>query len=121
MIIATPAVQINTSDGSTNPQNNISIQGGGIGLSCANGAMMQDGLLAPSSSNVALSFPPGVITAVVIAVVAITTTDLIVNAGTTPQAFNIPAGQGMLFYGLTSAKISLSSALGGKIQYAIGG
>lgn len=123
MVNVFPAVQLNALDPATNPVANLMLQVGGIGLSCQNGITMQDSVALPANStNVALAFPIGVTTAVVIYVAAITTTDLIVKVGSgSPVSLSLPANQGMLLYGLTSAQVSLNSVLGGHIQYAVGG
>ena len=122
MISAIPAAQINFVDPFTDPQA-APLQTGGTGLACANGYIqVPDATLAPSSSTVALAFPLGVTTAVVIYIAALTATDLIVKVGSgSPVSLPIPVGQGAFFYGITSANISLNSVLGGKIQYAVGG
>lgn len=114
-------IQINTSDLSTKPEDNIMAQVGGIGLVCQNGVMMQDATLAASTSNLPLPFPVGVTTAVFIFIAAITTTDLIVKVGGTPVSLSVPQNQGLVLYSISSSVITLSSVAGGKIQYAIGG
>lgn len=97
------------------------LQTGGIPLYCPNGLVAQDATLAPSTSLLPLSFPVGVTTAVVIYIAATLAVDLVVNIGSTPFAMSVPRGQGVLLYNLTSAQISVSSVLGGNIQYAVGG
>ena len=122
MINAFLAMQVSTIDLSTNPQNNIVIQAGGIGLLCPNGVLMQDLTLAASSSNITLAFPNIVTTALFICITAITTTDLIVKVGSgSPVSLSIPSHQSVMLYNLTSSQVSLSSAAGGQVQYAIGG
>lgn len=122
MINAIPAIQINTIDLSTSPQNNIIAQIGGVGISCPNGVLMQDTTLAANTVNAAPAFPIGVSTAIFIFVAAITTTDLIVKVGTgSPVSLSVPANQGIMLYTLASNAITFNSVLGGKIQYAIGG
>lgn len=121
MITATPTIQINTVDPSANPQANIMAYTGGGPILCPNSTILQDATLPAATVSAALSFPVGVTTAAFIFIAALTTTDLLVNVGTSPTAIPIPARQGIILYGLTSAKISVSSAAGGAIQYAIGG
>lgn len=119
MVTVTPALQIGLVDPATVAQ---SAQAGGQGLPCLIGSVLQEAVLAAHSSGVALPFPIGVSTAVVIFISAVAATDLVVNIGSgSPIAMSIPAYQGTFLYGLTSAQISVSSVLGGKIQYAIGG
>lgn len=123
MVNAFPAIQLNTIDLAVSPQTNIMAQVGGIGLTCQNGVVLQDIILAAASTNVALLFPTGISTAVFIYISSITTSDLVVKVGSgSPVALPpIPYKQGMLLYGLTSAQISLNTVLGGQVQYAIGG
>jgi len=120
-----PSIQVLVNDPATNPTQNVAAQTGNIGILCTNsGAAMQDVVLPAATSALALPFPIGVTTALVLYVAAITTTDLIVNitlGGHTVSLPPIPQGQGMIFYGLTAVQITLSSALGGQIQYAVGG
>lgn len=119
-VTANAALQISTVDGSTTPTN-VAAQSGGIALYCPNSALQQDATLPASTSLLPLSFPVGVTTAVFVYIASVTCTDLIVNVGSSPFALPVPLGQGMLLYNITSAHISISSVLGGKIQYAVGG
>lgn len=123
MTNAFPAVQVLTSDAATNPQMVTVTQTQGIGLQCPNGVISNlDMVLAPASSNIALPFPNGASASVFIYIFALTTTDLIIRVGGALTALPaLPLGQGQLFYGLSSAQINVSSALGGHIQYAVGG
>lgn len=121
MIQAYPSAQLGTVDAGTSPQNNILAQTKGLGLQCSNGVLMQDVTLAAGSANVALAFPSGVTTAVYIFIFAITTTDLIVKIGSSPVSCPVPYGMPTFFYGWTSAQISLSTVLGGQVQYSVGG
>lgn len=122
MVSAFPAIQINTIDASVSPQNNIVAQIGGIGLTCANGVLLQDVNLAPGTSNLPLAFPAGVGAAVFIYISSITVQDLVVSAGTPTAVLPpLPYRQGMLFYGLTVSEIFLSSVMGGQVQYVVGG
>lgn len=119
---AYPAVQINTVDLSTMPNNNIMAQIGGVGLSCPNGVVLQDLTLVANSTNIALAFPNGAATAVFIYISSVTTTDLIVKVGTgSPVSLSVPACMGTVLYSLASNAVSLNSVKGGKVQYAIGG
>lgn len=117
---AIPAIQLNIVDPATTIPFN-PLQTGNLPLYCPNGSLDQDATLPAATSSLALAFPVGVTTAVFIYISAITTTDLIINIGTSPFPVSVPLGQGMLLYGLTSAQVSISSVLGGKIQYSVGG
>lgn len=122
MVNAFPAIQISTIDLSVSPQNNVVAQIGGIGIYCATGVVLQDVVLAPGASSLALAFPTGVSAAAFIYISAITTTDLIVKVGSgSPVSLSLPANQGMMLYGLTSSQVSLNSVAGGQVQYAVGG
>lgn len=121
MVNAFPAVQVNVVDPSCNPQAPVFAQVGGVGLLCNSGVMLQDATLAPASSLVPLVFPLGITTAVFIYIAAAMTTDLKVNLGGTPLILSLPYKQGMLLYNISSSAITLSSVLGGQVQYAIGG
>lgn len=120
-----PSIQILVNDPATNPTQNVATQTGNIGILCTNsGATMQDVVLPAATSALALPFPIGVTTALVLYIAAITTTDLVVNitlGGHTVSLPPIPQGQGVVLYGLTSSQISISSVLGGQIQFAVGG
>ncbi len=120
---AFPAVQIQTSDPATQPEAVIIAQTQGCGLYCPKGVISNlDMILAPSSSGITLPFPNTATTSVFIYIFALNITDLVIHVGSSPVALPaLPLGQGQLFYGLTSAQISLSSVLGGNLQYAIGG
>lgn len=117
---ATPAVQVTIVDPAVNLTPN-PLESGGTPLYCPNGSVGQDATLPAATSSLALAFPVGVTTAVFVFVAAVTATDLVVNVGGTPFALPVPLGQGIMLYNITSAHVSLSSALGGKIQYAVGG
>ncbi len=120
-----PSIQILVNDPATNPTQNVAAQTGNIGILCTNsGATMQDVVLPAATSALALPFPINVTTALVLYIAAITTTDLVVNitlGGHTVSLPPIPQGQGIVLYGLTSSQISISSVLGGQIQFAVGG
>ena len=121
-VTATPALQINVVDPSTNPTDPIALQACGVALYCAGGAKSELPTLPAATANLPLPFPIGITTAVYIFIGAITCTDLIVKVGSgSPVALSVPLGQGVFFYGLTSSQITISSALGGQIQYSIGG
>lgn len=122
MIIAMPGVQIAVNNPSANPPNTIMAQVGGIGISCPNGVLVQEAALPPGSSNVALAFPVGVTVSAFVFIAALTATDLIIKTGSGLVALPIvPVGQGFIVYGLTAAQLSLSSLLGGQVQYVVGG
>lgn len=121
MLLATPALQLTTTDCSADPDDPITIYTGQQPLTCLNGGIMQVLTLPPTSSNIALPFPLGVTTAVYVFIAALTTSDLHVNIGSSPFAMPISYRQGTLLYGLTSAQLSLSSVQGGQVQYSIGG
>ena len=121
MITATPSAQISVVDSSVVPSSVGAVTPGGLGIVCPNGFMVQEAVLPPGTSDLALAFPVGVTTALVVYILPLTATDLKVNVGPSPFPLPVPMGQPALHYGLTSAQISLSSALGGRIQYAIGG
>lgn len=117
---ATPAVQVLVVDPAVTLTPS-PLQSGGTPLYCANGAVNQDATLPAATSLLPLAFPVGVTTAVYIFVASVTATDLKVNVGSSPFPVPIPLGQGITLYGLTSAQVSVSSVLGGKIQYSVGG
>lgn len=121
MINAILAAQLSTVDTLTDPQDCIVARNGGLGFPCPTGVLSQVTTLAAASSNVPLTFPTGVTTAAVIYIAAITTTDLIVKVGATPVSLTVPAKQFIVLYSLTSAVVSLSTVLGGDVQYAVGG
>jgi len=122
MVNAFPAVQFSSLDASATPQGNAAMQTPGVGIVCQTGVLMQDVTLAANATNVAPAFPAGVSTAAVIAVIAITTTDLTVKVGTgTPVSLSVPARQGLLLYGVASNAVTLSSVSGGQVQVAVGG
>lgn len=117
----TPALQISIVDPAAvlNPN---PIESGGIALYCANGQVTQEATLPASTASLALSFPVGVSSAVVIFIASMTCTDLIVKVGSgSPVSLPVPLGQGIFLYNLTSSQVSLNSVLGGRIQYTVGG
>jgi len=117
---ATPAIQVTLTGPSLNSPSAPPLQSGGLPLYCPNGVDGQAATLPASTSGLALAFPVGVTAAVFIFIAADTTTDLIVTVK--GQALPVlPQGQGMILYGLTTSQISLASALGGLIRYAVGG
>jgi hypothetical protein len=120
MITITPSAQLAIADSSLLPSSVGAVSPAGAPIICQNGWLVQDSILAPGSSGIALAFPLGVTTAQVIYLLPLTATDLMVNLGA-PSPLPLPMGQPMFLYGLTSIQISLSSVLGGKIQYGIGG
>ena len=119
MIIATPALQLSVVNAAEDPQNPPAIQTGGQPVLCPNSSAQQSITFPGSTSNSALPFPVGVTTAAIIFIAALSTTDLTVNIG--GVQIPIPARQGFVLYGLTSGQFSLSTALGGEVQYWIGG
>ena len=117
---ATPLVQVTLAAAYLGASSFGPIQSGGLPLYCPNGVDGQVATLPASTSGLALAFPAGVTTSVFIFIAADTTTDLIITVK--GQVLPVlPQGQGMIFYGLTSANISLASALGGQIRYTVGG
>lgn len=117
----TPAAQLTIVDPSVNVTPN-PLTSGGIAIYCANGvAGQREALLPAATSLLALNFPVGLTTAAIIFVAAITATDLKVNVGGTPFALPVPLGQGLFLYNLTTSQVSVSSVLGGTIQYYVGG
>ncbi len=126
MVNAFPASQLSTTDtncpGGLAPGVTPVLQFGGFGIPCATGFISQEVLLAAASSTVALAFPTGVTTAKVVYIAAgPNTTDLIVKVGGTPFSLQVPAGQGIFLYNITSANVSLNTVLGGLVSYAVGG
>lgn len=120
MVNAIPAVQINTV-GPSNPRENIIAYAGGVAMLCQTGTDAQVVTLAANSDEVPLPFPVGVTTATFVFVAALTATDLVVNVGDDAFPLPVPLRQGMVLYGLASSDISISSALGGDVQFAVGG
>lgn len=86
---------------------------------CPAGALAQEVTLPPASANVPLPFPIGVTTAKLLVVVALNIADLIVNYGA--ESLTVPAGQPLFLYKVLVSDVSLSSVLGGKIGYTVGG
>ena len=120
MVNAFPAVQVATVDPELSQQLNPVAATPGVGLVCLNGATTYDSVLPAASSGVQPNFPLGISTCVFIFILAITTTDLVVTVkGAALPA--LPQGQAYLFYGLTAAQVTLSSVLGGQLQYGVGG
>jgi hypothetical protein len=122
-VTITPSIQILSNDPSTNPEQNIAAQTGNFGILCPNsGAEMQNVTLPAATAALALPFPIGVTTGLVVYVAALTATDLIVKVGASnPVSLQIPQGQGLVLYNVASNAITLNSVLGGKIQFAVGG
>ncbi len=122
-VTVNPSIQILVNDPATDPAQNVAAQTGNLGILCTNsGAAMQDVTLAAATTALALPFPIGVTTALVIYIAALTTTDLLVNVGaSSPVSLSIPQGQGVVLYNLASNAVTLSSVLGGKIQFCVAG
>lgn len=123
MVNVFPALQLSATGPAVSPPDASVQVGGNIGISCLLGYVRAPQVtLASSSSGIALAFPTGVTTAKVIAIAAVTATDLIVKVGSSnPVSLQVPAGQGILLYNMTTAQVSLNSVLGGAVQYAVGG
>lgn len=119
MMSATPAVQINVTDGSANPQAVVMAQIGGIALACSKGILQQDVTLSSGTSNIGFKYPTGLATAKFVFVAAITTSDLIVTFQ--GGDLSVPYGQGIVLYNILLSDITLSTALGGQVQYVTGG
>lgn len=115
---ATPAIQV-TLTGPAVPLSAPPFQAGGLPLYCPNGNTDQTATLPAATSGLPLNFPVGVSTAIFVFIAADTATDLIVTVGS--FALPVPQGQGIVLYGIASNQISLGSALGGQIRYAVGG
>lgn len=118
MITITPAATVAVKDSAISPNPN-PIQFGGVTVNCPVGAMSQDVILAAASANVPLTFPVGVPTAAILAIYASGAADLIVKVS--GQALTVPINQPLFLYSVAAANISVSSVLGGKITYVVGG
>ena len=122
-IIITPLVQISAPDANIDQSSDILAQTPNVGIVCTNdGAELQVATLPSATSALALPFPIGVTTALILAIFATGTSDLYVNVGaSSPQALLVPAGQALLLYNIAKTSVSVSSVLGGKIKYIVGG
>ena len=121
VITAMPSASILLVDSSVVPSLTPTIPPGGLPVILPNGYLTVDVTLPPSTSSAALPFPTGVTTALVVYILAVTATDLLINVGPTPFALTLPQGQVLALYSITSAHLSVSTVLGGKLQYLIGG
>lgn len=122
MITITPTAQLSVVDSSTTPSTALPVTPGGLAVICPTGALIQDVALAASTVDAAPAFPIGVTTAKVVYILPVTVTDLIVSVGVAGAAdLSVPLGQPLILYNVAIAQLLISSALGGKIQYAIGG
>ena len=122
MITITPTAQLSVIDSSTTPSTNLPVTPGGLAVICPTGALIQDVDLAPATVDAAPAFPIGVTTAKVVYILPVTVADLIVSVGVAGAAdLEVPLGQPLVLYNVPVAQLLVSSALGGKIQYAVGG
>lgn len=122
MITITPTAQLSVIDSSTTPSTNLPVTPGGLAVVCPTGALIQDVTLAASTVDAAPAFPIGVTTAKVVYILPVTVTDLVVSVGVAGAAdLQVPLGQPLILYNVAVAQLLVSSALGGKIQYAVGG
>lgn len=118
MITVTPAATIALKDSGLSPNPN-PVPFGGLAVNCPKGALVQDVVLVANSSDVTLTFPVGVTTAAVLAILAADVSDLVVtNDGVD---LTVPLGQPLLLYSVAAADISVSSVKGGKVTYVVGG
>ncbi len=118
MITITPAATLAIKDSGLTPNPN-PIPFAGASISCPGGAMAQDVTLAAATSAAALPFPIGVATAKVLAIYAARVTDLIVTFDGTDH--EVPSGQPLFLYNVAAVDVSVSSVLGGKLTYVVGG
>jgi hypothetical protein len=118
MITVTPAVSVSTKDSALSPFPSEPMLGGQP-VACAKGGMGQDVALAAGSSGVSLPFPVGVTTAAIVAIVASGAADLIVNYKGQPHV--VPLGQAWFGYTVLASDLTVSTVLGGSIQYVVGG
>lgn len=117
-ITVTPGATISSKDSGISADPN-EIPFGGSAIKCPAGVMAQDVVLAAASSNVALTFPVGLSTAAFLAINAVNISDLIVKVS--GQSLTVPIGQPLFLYNVAASAISVSSVLGGKIAYVVGG
>lgn len=115
-ITPTAAVALKDAGVSANPN---PVPFGGLAVKCPVGALAADVVLAAATSERALPFPVGVTTAAFLAVLAVDVADLVVSYGA--QDLAVPLGQPLFLYGAAAADVSVSSVLGGKIAYVVGG
>lgn len=118
MITIKTDVVVSAKDANLSP-NPSPIAFGGGNVLCPAGVLAQEVSLAAASVNVALPFPIGVTTAKLLVIVALNIVDLIVNYGA--ESLTVPAGQPLFLYDVLAADVSVSSVLGGKIAYGVGG
>ena len=118
MITVTPGSTVALKDTGLSPNPN-PVPFGGIAVDCPVGALSQDVTLPASTADEALPFPVGVTTAAILAIYAVTTADLVVTVGT--QDLTVPLGQPLFLYDVAAADIAVSSVLGGKLTYVVGG
>lgn len=118
MITISPAIQVTSKDTSLSPFPQPPLTAG-AGVRCPSGQLGGTVTLAPGAAAIPLPFPNGVTTAAIVVIVAEGITDLVVTFK--GQTKTIPAGQADLYYGVTSANLSLGSTLGGAVAVLVGG
>ncbi len=122
MITITPTAQLIIADSSTSPSTILPVAPGGLAVMCPTGYLVQDVDLAADTDEEAPAFPIGVSVAKVLWVLPVTATDLVLGVGPDAAAsLSVPIGQPQVLYNVPVDQIVLSSSLGGKIQYAVGG
>lgn len=118
MTTIVPAATIALKDTTLSPNPN-PVQFAGCGVKCPTGALAQDVKLAAATVAAALPFPVGVTTAKVIAIFPANISDLIVTYDGTD--LEVPIQQPLFLYNVAAADLSVSSVLGGKLTYVVGG
>ena len=106
----------------TDPDTGLTVQGiGSLVASLSAGIGVNDIILPAATANLSLPFPHGVVTAQVAFIKAVSCTDLTVKLSTAAGStvHSVPKGAAQVFYGV--AALYASSALGGTVQYSIGG
>lgn len=89
-------------------------------IDCAVGVAKETSVLPAASSNVSLPFPIGLTVSKVLAIFAVSTTDLVVKYQGVPLP-PVPMGQALFLYGAAYADVNVSTVKGGKIVYVVGG
>jgi hypothetical protein len=118
MTTITPAATLALKDTTLSPNPN-PVTFAGQPVDCPVGAMIQDVTLPASTSEEAIPYPFGVTTAAILAICPVTITDLIVTLNA--EDLSVPLGQPLFLYGVAAADVSVSSVLGGKVTFAVGG
>ena len=121
MITITPSIVVAVVDSDTAPATDLPIPASGKGVICPSGMTTSIATLVPASALVALPFPIGVTTAKVLHIQSLLVVDLLVNVGGTPFPLPVPAGQSLTLFDILNTNVSVSSPLGGKILFSVGG